>query len=266
MTATNRDNPNGLTCVATVSDNESPVYLRNFGNLIHLVDASGKPLGQQVSLDIGPYAADCVQEVTVKLAHQGFWHEGLNKDADEAKTYRIKDGLRRCSESRKAHWNDQLSTGAIAYDQLADDAAKLRTLVELIHKRGEDTSALLYKWDRVGVPAAREHCGVSMQKIEATTAQLREELGSIEASVQSMNDKPATEPEPMTAIQGEAMRFMLDPLESAIESTVRMLDEGAVNPANTSSSIRMILLEHLRSLLAAQLNQATSLRTGDTTQ
>jgi len=70
-------NPNGSTCMASVTAKESAVYLRTFGNVIHLVDASGKQLGLQESVDVGVFAPGEIQRVSVTVAHQGFWHEGV---------------------------------------------------------------------------------------------------------------------------------------------------------------------------------------------
>jgi energy-coupling factor transporter ATP-binding protein EcfA2 len=62
----------------------------------------------------------------------------------------------------------------------------------------------------------------------------------------------------VTAIQSEAMSFCLDPLESAIESTVRMLNEGVAEPAKTSTAIAVRLLHHLDDLMAAQLKRVAA--------
>lgn len=154
----------------------------------------------------------------------------------------IKAGLRRGSEARKDYWAHQLSTGAITLDQLGEDIAKLRTEVELARKRGDDTSALLYKWDRAGVPSASEPSGLKiLHKVEATTAQLRDELAN-----------------PVTAIQGEAMSFMLDPLEQAIELIVRLVDERLAAGHPSSLNISAMLVGHLEDLLAEQLKRVTS--------
>ena len=85
---------------------------------------------------------------------------------DKATTGEIKEGLRTCSASRGAHLGSQPTGFTVPRDQ-----------VELIHKRVEDIGALLYRWDSAGKPAAHVDCGVSiLQKVEATTAQLRDEL------------------------------------------------------------------------------------------
>lgn len=86
-------NQNGSTCIADASHDQAPVYLRNFGNVLLLVDVTGKQVGVQTRIDTHA-AVEGVQTVTVTLAHQGFWHEGLAKDAGKATADEIKAALR----------------------------------------------------------------------------------------------------------------------------------------------------------------------------
>lgn len=311
-------NLNGSTCVMTVSDEESPVYLRNFGNVLHLVDASGKPIGQQESVDVGVFASECVQRVTVTLAHQGFWHEGLVQVAGKATAVEIKEGLRRCSAARTGYYSARLNSGVTDRDELIEGIVCLRKEVfeqiDLIRTRAEDTDALLSKWDRAGAPAASGGGGQGIiHKIEATTAQLHDELkvgvlsgrfipsqeqvaamrvvaklvnaGAIDLfddqyvpgggrvfralkigagmkSAQGVNAEPVSEPEQVTAIQGEAVSFSLDPLEQAVESTVRMLRDEHQQMADTGAKQDSALCDrlgtHLDALLAIQLEQVSS--------
>lgn len=118
MSNSHQDNPNGSTCVVSVSGKESPVYLRNFGNVLYLVDASGKPLGMQEAVDVGRFAVDEIQRVTVTVAHQGFWHEGLAQGSNESLAKGMQDGLHCCSQSREAFWAVAAAPGMLASGQL----------------------------------------------------------------------------------------------------------------------------------------------------
>lgn len=131
------------------------------------------------------------------------------------------------------YWQRQLASGAISYEQLAGDIAKLRSRVEQIHKRGEDTSALLYRWDRTGVPAAHVDCGISVV---------------------------AQEVQPLAAVEGVEFNYASDPLQSAIESAVRMLNDDRdrfheLQDKGFESGKGLLerLATHLDALLALQL-------------
>src|SRR5690606_33709356 len=88
-----------------------------------------------------------------------------------------------------------------------------------------------------------------LHKIEATTAQIRDELAS-----------------PVTAIQGEAVSFMLDPLEQAIQCTVQVMRDERDQMAQISmtlggdvpsASLYGRMAVHLDALLAEQLKRVT---------
>ena len=225
MTTTN---PNGGTCVMSVSDKESPVYLRNFGNVLHLVDASGKPVGQQESVEVGVFANECVQRVTVKLAHQGFWHEGLAKGESSASeaTGELKAGL---------------MFGRFIPNRTQVDA--MRLVAKLIN--------------------ARAVALVDDQYLPGEKVFRALKIGEGAASVRDLHAKPeVVDAEPMAAVQAEAVSFMLDPLEQAIESTVRMLRDEHQQMADTGAKQDSALCDrlgtHLDVLLAIQLERVTA--------
>ena len=66
----------------------------------------------------------------------------------------------------------------------------------------------------------------------------------------------------VTAIQGEAMSFMLDPLEQAVESTVRMLRDEHQQIADTNAKQDTPLCDrlgaHLDALLAIQIERVSN--------
>lgn len=167
----------------------------------------------------------------------------------------IKEGLRNCSASRGAYFGSQLNSGVLDYDHLKEAIAKQHDRLFQILKRVEDTGALLYRWDRAGVPAAHVESGldVSRQKDEATTAQLREEL--------------AVSVEPLAAVEGMALSYCLGPLESAIESTARVMRDERERVAGLllttltgefETGTLKRLSEHLDALLAEQLKRVTA--------
>ncbi|WP_062381993.1 hypothetical protein [Pseudomonas abietaniphila] len=187
MTINSQTNPNGATVVLKAGPNEAPVYLRNFGNVLHLVDAEGKQLGSQEFVELSPFAPDCIQTVTVKLAHQGFWTEPFQA---------LKEMRRPAQPSDTAH---------------------------------------------------RASASESVPYLEATTAQLREELTPVL--------------EPAQAMIGS---FVGDLLESAIESTARVLRDERENLAQISitmggdvppSPVYKRMSAHLEELLSAQLKR-----------
>ncbi|WP_395599557.1 hypothetical protein AB4P95_20125 [Pseudomonas sp. A1437] len=324
--------------VIALSIDESPVYLRTFDNGLHLVDASGQKLGIQIAVATFE-RDDGVRTATVELAHQGYWHEGSvlterKATAGEIKiglraagksniptfvpsalcgrgengpdlevagpTAKINDRLRRSYEARKSYWLHRLSTGAVTLEQLGDDIAKLRNEIALTRKRGEDTSALLYRWDSAGLPPGDGVQGM-LARVETTTAQLRDELkvgpisnrfipnavqlqamrlvaklinagavalvddqyiqgeqvfralkiGEGTASVRDPHAKPeVAEAQSVEAVQGEAVSF-LDPLEQAIDQSVRLV-------AESEGELAVKLSRHLDALLAEQLKRVTA--------
>lgn len=66
----------------------------------------------------------------------------------------------------------------------------------------------------------------------------------------------------VTAIQGEAVRFMLDPLEQAIESTVRMMRDEHQQMTEVGAKEDTALCDrlgsHLDALLAIQIKRVTA--------
>lgn len=186
-----------------------------------------------------------VSETIFSLREQGV-------PADKATAVDIKAGLRTCSASRSAYLGSQLTSTEINHSDLAEAIDHLRKEVRdqlgRIHKRAEDTSALLYKWDRAGMPAARVDMDLSiLEKLETTTAQLRDELSS--------------EVRPMEAVEGVALSYCLDPLESAISLTVQALGDELSRMSSTdtvSTTTYQRLGEHLDALLAEQLKRVTA--------
>ena len=73
-----------------------------------------------------------------------------------------------------------------------------------------------------------------------------------------MAPKTEESPSPVNAIQGEVMGFALDPLESAIESTVRLVDDRLAADHPSSLNISTMLVGHLEDLLAEQLKRVTA--------
>lgn len=237
-----------------------------------------------------------VSETIFSLKEQG-------APADKATAAEIKEGLRECSASRNSRLGSQLSSGSIDYSHLSEAIDKQHERWEQIHKRVEDTSALLYKWDRTGMPAARVDTGVSILKaLELATARLRDELkvgpisnrfipnavqlqamrlvaklinagavalvddqyvqgeqvfralkiGEGTASVRDPHAKPeVAEAQSVEAVQGEAVSFMLDPLEQAIDMSVRLA-------AESEGELTVKLSRHLDALLAEQLKRVTA--------
>lgn len=140
-------------------------------------------------------------------------------------TSMFRDGLRRCSASRNARLGSQSSSGSIDYSHLSEAIAKQHDRWEQILKRVEDTSALLYKWDRAGMPAAPVDCGIGVV---------------------------AQEIKPLAAVEGMALSYCLDPLESAIDCAVRLIaDHGG-------TQLTPRLAAHLDALLAEQLKRVTA--------
>lgn len=183
-----------------------------------------------------------VSETIFSLREQGV-------PADKATAVEIKVGLRECSASRNARLASQLSSGYIDYSHLSEAIAKQHDRLVQILKRVEDTSALLYEWDRAGMPAERFDAGanISRLKAEATTAQLRDVLSS--------------EVRPTESVEGVALSYCLDPLESAISLTVQALGDELSRMSGTgavSTTTYQRLGEHLDALLAEQLKRVTA--------
>lgn len=221
---TTKPNPNGGTCVMSVSDKESPVYLRNFGNVLHLVDTSGKPIGQQESVEVGVFANECVQRVTVTLAHQGFWHEGLAKG--ESSTSEASGELKA-----------GLMIGRFIPNRTQVDA--MRVVADLVN-----AEAITLVDDRYRPGQQVFRC---------------QKIGEGLASVRDLHNKPeVTEAESMTAVEGMVLDSYLDPLEQAIESTVRMMDERMASDRSPSLNVGLMLMGHLEELLAEQLKRVTA--------
>lgn len=77
----------------------------------------------------------------------------------------------------------------------------------------------------------------------------------------NLREAAAKAPEP-AAIQGEAMSFMLDPLEQAIESTVRMMRDEHQQMTEVGAKEDTALCDrlgsHLDALLAIQIERVTA--------
>jgi len=108
---------------------------------------------------------------------------------------------------------------------------------------------------------AIEECGASVQLTQAV-GRASELLRSIDDHLRAL-PKPAK----IEAIQGEALSFMLDPLEQAIESTARVLRDEHEHLAQINISrdgeIRLSPLyrrmsSHFEALLAAQLKRVSA--------
>ena len=59
-------------------------------------------------------------------------------------------------------------------------------------------------------------------------------------------------------LRGYVVGYAIDPLESAIQSAVRMLNDGFVDPENASSLAGMKLQRHLERLLELQIKKLAS--------
>lgn len=295
--------------VIALSIDESPVYLRTFDNGLHLVDASGQKLGIQIAVATFE-RDDGVRTATVELAHQGYWHEGSVLTERKATAGEIKIGLRAAGKSNIptfvpsalcAHGETGPDLEVIGVNDIAKLREELLGQLRLIHKRAEDTSALLYRWDSAGLPPGDGVQGM-LARVEATTAQLRDELkvgaisnrfipnavqlqamrlvaklinagavalvddqyiqgeqvfralkiGEGTASVRDPHAKPeVAEAQSVEAVQGEAVSFMLDPLELAIDMSVRLA-------AEYEGELTVKLSRHLDALLAEQLKRVTA--------
>ena len=215
----------------------------------------------------------------------------------KATAVEIKEGLHSCSAARTDYYSAQLGGGVAGRSDLLEGIDRLRKEMRV------QVDQILKRITDAGVPVASSGGGISvMQKIDATTAQLRDELkagvltgrfipsqeqvdamrlvtklvnagaialvddqyvqgeqvfralkiGEGTASVRDLHAKPeAVEAEPMTAVQGEAMSFMLDPLEQGIEQAVRLVAEA-------EGELAVKLSRHLDALLAIQLEWVTS--------
>lgn len=110
----------------------------------------------------------------------------------------------------------------------------------------------------------------SKPKVADTIFNLREQGSSGSSKIGEMKANiDASEPtsaDKIEAIQGEAMSFMLDPLEQAIESTARVMREELDHMAEISltlggsvptTAIYKRLGDHLDALLAAQLKRGS---------
>ena len=313
--------------VIALSNDESPVYLRTFDNGLRLVDASGQKLGIQIAVATFE-RDDGVRTATVELAHQGYWHEGSVLTERKATAGEIKIGLRAAGKSNiptfvpsalcgRGENGPDLEVagpsrvfsqgprysreGAIGVNDIAKLREELLGQLRLIHKRVEDTSALLYRWDSAGLPPSDGVQGM-LARVETTTAQLRDELkvgaisnrfipnavqlqamrlvaklinagavalvddqyiqgeqvfralkiGEGTASVRDPHAKPeVAEAQSVEAVQGEAVSFMLDPLEQAIDMSVRLA-------AEYEGELTVKLSRHLDALLAEQLKRVTA--------
>lgn len=146
----------------------------------------------------------------------------------KATAVEIKEGLRSCSAARTDYYSDRLGGGVAGRSDLLEGIDRLRkemrVQVDQILKRVEDTGALLYRWDRAGMPAAHVDCGV---------------------------DAIVQEGKPMAAVEGMAISYCLDPLEQGIEQAVRLVAEA-------EGELAVKLSRHLDALLAIQLEWVTS--------
>ncbi|MCF7541829.1 hypothetical protein [Pseudomonas petrae] len=109
------------------------------------------------------------------------------------------------------------------------------------------------------VVQAIENCGASPHLTDAV-GQAMDLLHAIDAYVLPVREEPAAPK--VQAIQGEALSFMLDPLEQAIESTARVMRDERDHMAEISMTMAgnvpttflySRLGKHLDELLAAQL-------------
>lgn len=112
-----------------------------------------------------------------------------------------------------------------------------------------------------GVVQAIEKCGASPQLTDAV-GQAMDLLHAIDAYVLPVREEPAVPK--VQAIQGEALSFMLDPLEQAIESTARVLRDEHEHLAQVSaplngdvppSPVYKRMSAHLEALLSVQLKR-----------
>lgn len=112
-------------------------------------------------------------------------------------------------------------------------------------------------------------------RIADTIFNLREQapaggkIGDLKVSVDASELTSAIDK--LGAVQGEAVSFMLDPLEQAVESTVRVMqgerDQCSETSTTESGNVRTTSLyarlgKHLDELLAAQLKRVTTYEAG----
>ena len=76
-------------------------------------------------------------------------------------------------------------------------------------------------------------------------------------SVSIDNDQLSKGAASVEAIQGFTTGYAIDPLESAIELIVRMMDERMASDRSPSLNVGSMLMGHLEELLAEQLRQVT---------
>lgn len=112
-----------------------------------------------------------------------------------------------------------------------------------------DVFALTYE------PVGQPLCGL---KIEIDTSEVDAALEKVEAlgkayrGPQLLSGTVSVE-----AVQGFTAGYAIDPLESAIELIVRMMDERMASDRSPSLNVGVMLMGHLEELLAEQLRRVT---------
>ncbi|WP_341522988.1 hypothetical protein AABC73_06970 [Pseudomonas sp. G.S.17] len=107
----------------------------------------------------------------------------------------------------------------------------------------------------LGSPGTKPRVSETIFSLREHSARITNEAA---ANMRSRLRDAAAEAPKATAIQGEAINFMLDPLEQAIELTVRLVDERLAADHPSCLNISAMLVGHLEELLAEQLKRVTA--------
>lgn len=240
-----------MPCTITadsLTKGEVPVYVRQFDDHMLLVDAAGNQIGEQESLTLSTFEFDSINKVTTTLAYQGFWNEGVAKEA-EAKRLALVVELLRADESvvgqtmisRKAQLS-LLATEAVRIVTLLINAGDL----ELVDDAWSRTPAKILRPARRKEPEVQGESKPFITEVAGKTAD-NMQLGQTFCSGVLRSDDLQAEMQPGEALT--AVGFSIDPLESAIDQTVRLIAE-----CQGSQEVR--LTSHLDQLLALQLKRA----------
>ena len=124
--------------------------------------------------------------------------------------------------------------------------------------RDGSTVTLTYDVTPLKAETRNEGQTVSKLKIEIDTSEVDAALEKVEAL-----GKAFWEPQlssgtvSVEAVQGLTTGYTVDPLESAIELIVRMMDERMASDRSPSLNVGVMLMGHLEELLAEQLRRVT---------
>ena len=127
----------------------------------------------------------------------------------------------------------------------------------LRHEYGPDAQVVSHELSRerrMGRPGVRPCVpGTIFNLKEHGVASGGQSLAGLKIEIDTLDTDSA--PGQVEALHGIATGYAINPLESAIQSTVQMLNDGFANPEESSSLAAMRLQCHLDKLLALQLKK-----------